>query len=40
MLDYLSEAEKQLGDKNIYNDVSFNDEVPYYLAETSNFFEP
>ena len=23
-LDYLSEAEKQLGDKNIYKDVSFN----------------
>ena len=26
-LGYLSEAEKQLGDKNIYKEVSFNDKI-------------
>ena len=35
-LDYLSEAEKQLGDKSIYNDVSFNDKILRELVETSN----
>ena len=35
-LDYLSEAEKQLGDKNIYKDASFNDKILGDLVETSN----
>ena len=35
-LDYLSEAEKQLGDKSIYKNVSFNDKILRDLAETSN----
>ena len=35
-LDYLSEAEKQLGDKKIYKDVSFNDKILRDLVETSN----
>ena len=35
-LDYLSEAEKQLGDKSIYKDVSFNDKILRDLVETSN----
>ena len=35
-LDYLSEAEKQLGDKNIYKDVSFSDKILRDLVETSN----
>ena len=35
-LDYLSEAEKQLGDKNIYHDVSFNNKILRDLVETSN----
>ena len=35
-LDYLSEAEKQLGDKNIYKNVSFNDKILRDLVETSN----
>ena len=26
-LDYLSEVEKQLGNKNIYKDVSFNEKI-------------
>ena len=33
-LHYLLEAEKQLGDKNICKDVSFNDETLRYLVET------
>ena len=32
----LSEAEKQLGDKNIYEDVSFNDKILRDLVETNN----
>ena len=36
MLDYLSKAEKQLGDKNIYKDVSFNDKILRDLVEASN----
>ena len=35
-LDCLSEAEKQLGDKNIYKNVSFNDKILRDLVETSN----
>ena len=35
-LDYLSEAEKQLGGKSIYKDVSFNDKILRDLVETSN----
>ena len=35
-LDYLSETEKQLGHKNIYEDVSFNDKILHDLIETSN----
>ena len=35
-LDYLSEAEKQLGDKSIYKNVSFNDKILRDLVETSN----
>ena len=35
-LHYLLEAEKQLGDKNIYKDVSFNDETLRYLVETGD----
>ena len=37
-LDYLLEAEKQLGDKNIYKDVSFNEKILRDLVETSNKF--
>ena len=32
-LDYLSEAEKQLRDKNIYRDASFNDKILRDLVE-------
>ena len=39
-LDYLSEAEKQLDDKKIYNEVSFNDKILRDLVETSNVSEP
>ena len=35
-LDYLSEAEKQLGYKKIYKDVSFNDKILRDFVETSN----
>ena len=35
-LDYLLEAEKQLGNKIIYMDVSFNDRILRDLLETSN----
>ena len=35
-LDYLSEAEKQLGDKNIYKNDSFNDKILRDFVETSN----
>ena len=35
-LNYLSEAAKQLGDKNIYKDVSFNNKILPDLVETSN----
>ena len=35
-LDYLSEAEKQFDDKNIYNDISFNDKILRDTVETSN----
>ena len=35
-LDYLSEAEKQPGDKNIYKNVSFNNKILPDLVETSN----
>ena len=35
-LDYLSEAEKRLGDKNIYKDVSCNNKILRDLVETSN----
>ena len=35
-LDYLSEIEKQLGSKNIYKDVSFNDKILRDLVETNN----
>ena len=35
-LDYLSESEKQLGDKNIYKDVCFNDKILRDLVEASN----
>ena len=34
-LDYLSEPEEQLRDKNIYKDVSFNDKILSDLVETS-----
>ena len=34
--DYSSEAEKQIGDENIYKDVSFNDKILRNLVETSN----
>ena len=32
-LDYLSEAEKQLGDKSIYKNVTFNDKILRDLVE-------
>ena len=32
----LSEAEKQLGDKSIYKDISFNDKILRDLVETNN----
>ena len=35
-LDYLSEVERQLGSKNIYKDVSFNDKILRDLVETNN----
>lgn len=35
-LDYLSEAEKQFDDKNIYNDISFNDKILRDTVETGN----
>ena len=35
-LDYLSESEKQLGDKNIYKDISFNEKILRDLVETSS----
>ena len=35
-LDYLSEAEKQLDDKMIYKNVSFNDKIFRDLVEKSN----
>ena len=35
-LDYLSEAEKQLGDKNIHKNVSFKDKILRDLVETNN----
>ena len=37
-LDYLLEAEKQLGDKSIYKDVSPNEKILRDLVETSNNF--
>ena len=36
-LDYLSEAEKQLRDKNIYKDACFNDKTIRDLLESSNY---
>ena len=33
---YLSEAEKQLSDKNIYKDVFFNEKIFRDLVETSS----
>ena len=36
-LDYLSEAEKQLRDKNIYKDACFNDKTVRDLLESSNY---
>ena len=35
-LDYLSEAEKQLEDKNIYKNVPFSDKILGDLVQTSN----
>ena len=35
-LDYFSEAEKQLDDKIVYKNVSFNDKILRHLVETSN----
>ena len=35
-LDYLSEAEKQLVDKNVYKGISFSDKILCHLVETSN----
>ena len=34
--DYISEAEKQLSDKNVYRDVNFKSKILQDLAETSN----
>ena len=39
-LDYLSEAEKELGDENIYKNVSFNDKILCDLVEKSNKMFP
>ena len=35
-LDYFSEGEKQLDDKIVYKNVSFNDKILLHLVETSN----
>ena len=35
-LDYLSEAEKQLGNKKFFKNVYFNDKILRDLVETSN----
>ena len=37
-LDYLLEADKQLGDKSIYKDVSLNEKILRDLVETRNKF--
>ena len=34
--DYLMEAEKQLSDKNVYKEVSFNEKLIQDLTEPSN----
>ena len=34
--DYIVEAEKQLGDKNMYHDVNFNDRILRDLVDKSN----
>ena len=36
--DYVAEAEKQLGDKNVYKDIDFKEKMLQELAETSNSF--
>ena len=33
---YLTEAEKQMNDENVYKDVNFNEKLIQDLAETSN----
>ena len=37
-LDYLLEADKELGDKSIYKDVSVNEKILRDLVETRNKF--
>ena len=32
----MAETEKQLGDKNVYNDIDFKETILQELAETSN----
>ena len=36
--DYIAEAEKQLGDKNVYKDIDLKEKILQELAETSNSF--
>ena len=36
--DYIAEAEKQLGDKNVYKFIDFTEKILHELAETSNSF--
>ena len=33
---YIAEAEKQLGDRNVYKDIDFKEKILQELAETSN----